>query len=48
MLQGAHFFSHNIWTAVFCWLLCLGAYYVVLYRPVKKKDAVVSGEVVSG
>lgn len=25
MLQGAHFFSHNIWTAVFCWLICLGA-----------------------
>jgi hypothetical protein len=24
MLQGAHFFSHNVWTAVFCWLICLG------------------------
>lgn len=33
MLQGAHFFSHNVWTAVFCWLICLGAYYFVLYRP---------------
>ncbi|MBW8023070.1 phosphatase PAP2 family protein [Pseudomonas syringae pv. tomato] len=33
MLQGAHFFSHNIWTAVFCWLICLGVYYFVLYRP---------------
>ncbi|MFF7708172.1 phosphatase PAP2 family protein [Pseudomonas sp. NPDC007930] len=32
MLQGAHFFSHNVWTAVFCWLICLGAYYAVLYR----------------
>lgn len=32
MLQGAHFFSHNIWTAVFCWWICLGAYYAVLYR----------------
>ncbi|MBF9244958.1 phosphatase PAP2 family protein [Pseudomonas syringae pv. tomato] len=31
MLQGAHFFSHNIWTAVFCWLICLGVYYFVLY-----------------
>jgi membrane-associated PAP2 superfamily phosphatase len=36
MLQGAHFFSHNIWTAVFCWLICLGAYYAVLYRPAPK------------
>jgi len=36
MLQGAHFFSHNIWTAVFCWLICLGAYYAVLYRPASK------------
>ncbi|PVZ16198.1 MULTISPECIES: phosphatase PAP2 family protein [unclassified Pseudomonas] len=34
MLQGAHFFSHNVWTAVFCWLICLGAYYAVLYRRV--------------
>jgi membrane-associated PAP2 superfamily phosphatase len=33
MLQGAHFFSHNVWTAVFCWLICLAAYYFVLYRP---------------
>lgn len=32
MLQGAHFFSHNVWTAIFCWLICLGSYYVVLYR----------------
>ncbi|WP_434609113.1 phosphatase PAP2 family protein [Pseudomonas sp. R1-7] len=33
MMQGAHFFSHNVWTAVFCWLICLGCYYFVLYRP---------------
>jgi membrane-associated PAP2 superfamily phosphatase len=32
MLQGAHFFSHNVWTAVFCWWICLGVYYAVLYR----------------
>lgn len=32
MLQGAHFFSHNVWTAVFCWLISLGCYYAVLYR----------------
>ncbi|WP_440805574.1 phosphatase PAP2 family protein [Pseudomonas syringae] len=39
MLQGAHFFSHNIWTAVFCWLICLGGYYFVLYRPEPKHSA---------
>lgn len=32
MLQGAHFLSHNIWTAVFCWLICLGCYCALLYR----------------
>ncbi|GFM68904.1 phosphatase PAP2 family protein [Pseudomonas cichorii] len=39
MLQGAHFFSHNVWTAVFCWLICLGAYYFILYRPDKSTQA---------
>ncbi|HEY0290224.1 MAG TPA: phosphatase PAP2 family protein [Pseudomonas sp.] len=48
MLQGAHFFSHNIWTAVFCWLICLGAYYAVLYRPVPKKAQVLNSQTVSG
>jgi len=38
MMQGAHFFSHNVWTAVFCWLICLGSYYYVLYRPAGKVD----------
>ncbi|CAI8947065.1 phosphatase PAP2 family protein [Pseudomonas sp. IT-P176] len=38
MMQGAHFFSHNVWTAVFCWLICLGAYYYVLYRPASKVE----------
>ncbi len=32
MLQGAHFFSHNLWTALFCWVISLGAYRLVLYR----------------
>lgn len=32
MLQGAHFLSHNLWTAAFCWLICLGSYYWVLYK----------------
>lgn len=39
MLQGAHFFSHNLWTAIFCWLICLGAYWAVLYRPEKSSVA---------
>lgn len=33
MIQGAHFLSHNVWAAIFCWLICLGTYYVMLYRP---------------
>lgn len=33
MLQGAHFFSHNLWTALFCWMISLGSYCIVLYRP---------------
>lgn len=37
MLQGAHFFSHNVWTAVFCWLICLGLYCLVLYRPAQRE-----------
>jgi len=40
MLQGAHFFSHNVWTAVFCWLICLGCYYYILYRPAARADRV--------
>ncbi len=48
MLQGAHFFSHNIWTAVFCWLICLGAYYVVLYRPIGQEDKAMGAVPVSG
>ncbi|WP_053148078.1 phosphatase PAP2 family protein [Pseudomonas sp. P97.38] len=40
MMQGAHFFSHNVWTAVFCWLICLGCYYFILYRPAAMTDRV--------
>ncbi|KAA0968055.1 phosphatase PAP2 family protein [Pseudomonas sp. ANT_H12B] len=40
MMQGAHFFSHNVWTAIFCWLICLGAYYWILYRPAPKAEKV--------
>ncbi|WP_416422465.1 phosphatase PAP2 family protein [Pseudomonas sp. App30] len=38
MIQGAHFLSHNIWAAIFCWLICLGTYYVMLYRPQAATD----------
>lgn len=33
MLQGAHFLSHNVWTLLFDWLICLGCYRWLLYRP---------------
>ncbi|SEL29979.1 Membrane-associated enzyme, PAP2 (acid phosphatase) superfamily [Pseudomonas sp. NFIX51] len=46
MLQGAHFFSHNVWTAIFCWLICLGAYYFILYRPAAKAEPVMETEAV--
>ncbi|WP_095080044.1 phosphatase PAP2 family protein [Pseudomonas sp. Irchel s3h17] len=47
MMQGAHFFSHNVWTAVFCWLICLGSYYYVLYRPATKAERATRAEPVS-
>ncbi|WLH13957.1 phosphatase PAP2 family protein [Pseudomonas hefeiensis] len=47
MMQGAHFFSHNVWTAVFCWLICLGCYYYILYRPAVKADRVTEAHPVS-
>lgn len=33
VMQGAHFLSHNLWTALFDWLICLGCYRLILYRP---------------
>lgn len=33
MMQGAHFLSHNVWTLLFDWLICLGSYRLLLYRP---------------
>jgi len=39
MIQGAHFLSHNVWAAVFCWLICLGTYRVMLYNPKKVTTA---------
>lgn len=33
MMQGAHFLSHNIWTLLLDWTICLLIYRVLLYRP---------------
>ncbi|HEY8331409.1 MAG TPA: phosphatase PAP2 family protein [Pseudomonas sp.] len=32
VMQGAHFLSHNVWTALFDWMICLGFYRLILYR----------------
>ncbi|KRW58115.1 phosphatase PAP2 family protein [Pseudomonas sp. TTU2014-080ASC] len=32
MAQGAHFLSHNVWTFLFDWLICVLCYRGVLYR----------------
>lgn len=32
MLQGAHFLSHNLWTLLFDWVICLMTYRLLLYR----------------
>ena len=44
MMQGAHFFSHNVWTAIFCWLICLGSYYYILYRPGLRAEKAVTAD----
>ena len=33
VMQGAHFLSHNLWTLLFDWTICLACYRLVLYRP---------------
>ncbi|WP_271412079.1 phosphatase PAP2 family protein [Pseudomonas sp. Q1-7] len=38
MLQGAHFLSHNLWTLLFDWMICLACYRLVLYRPVPEAE----------
>ncbi|MCG7372169.1 phosphatase PAP2 family protein [Pseudomonas luteola] len=38
MMQGAHFLSHNIWTALFDWLVCLAFYRLMLYRPASSPE----------
>lgn len=32
MAQGAHFLSHNLWTLLIDWVICLLTYRVLLYR----------------
>jgi len=32
MMQGAHFLSHNLWTLLLDWLICVLAYRWLLYR----------------
>lgn len=32
MMQGAHFLSHNLWTLLFDWTICLLCYRAILYR----------------
>lgn len=33
VMQGAHFLSHNLWTFLIDWLICLISYRLILYRP---------------
>lgn len=33
IMQGAHFLSHNLWTMLIDWLICLLCYRWLLYRP---------------
>jgi len=33
MMQGAHFFSHSLWTLLLDWVICALAYRLLLYRP---------------
>lgn len=32
VMQGAHFASHNLWTLLFDWTICLACYRLLLYR----------------
>ncbi|MDO9620136.1 MAG: phosphatase PAP2 family protein [Pseudomonas sp.] len=48
MMQGAHFLSHNLWTLLFDWLICLLCYRGLLYRmpapqPVRPLEAELLG-----
>ncbi len=41
VMQGAHFFSHNLWTLLFDWTICLACYRLVLYRAGNAQTSVV-------
>lgn len=42
-VRGAHFVSHDLWTAAICWFNSLGWYRVVFHRRVLPAPAVASG-----
>ena len=42
--QGAHFMSHNVWTALFDWMICLGIYRLMLYRPAPASARATAGD----
>ncbi|MBB1520848.1 phosphatase PAP2 family protein [Aquipseudomonas guryensis] len=44
MAQGAHFLSHNLWTALLCWLISLALYDLMLYRPLPHLAAGLAAE----
>lgn len=39
MLQGAHFLSHNVWTALIDWLVCVCFYRLMLYPSAARQPA---------
>ena len=48
-MQGAHFISHNLWTALFDWMICLTCYRLILYRaPQVAVQPAASGAALSG
>lgn len=51
MARGAHFLSHNLWTAAICWAITLAAYYSLVRRkdvqPQLGKDFGISGQELS-
>lgn len=44
IMQGAHFLSHTLWTALFDWLIALGCYHFLLYRPKQTNPAFATQE----
>lgn len=44
MMQGAHFLSHNLWTLLFDWTICLMCYRWLLYRQAQAVETIAPGE----